>query len=117
MLSLPGTSPRPVRPALSLRMTTFRVKNGPCAPARFSSMLSYPATGITCMPVMRGVIIPLPPLACPSIDLPSLLSSARPRRAYRRPGGRVGPAIMTQAMDGTERSGCTGPANFAQGYA
>ncbi len=32
----------------------FRVKNGPCAPLRLSSMLSRPATGITCIPVTTG---------------------------------------------------------------
>ena len=32
----------------------FRVKNGPCAPLKFNSMLSRPATGITCMPATAG---------------------------------------------------------------
>jgi hypothetical protein len=32
------------------------VKKGPCAPLRFSSMLSHPATGITCMLVTIGVV-------------------------------------------------------------
>jgi hypothetical protein len=41
----PGTSPTPVWPALSLRITMLRVKNGPWAPLRLSSMLSWPATG------------------------------------------------------------------------
>src|SRR5262249_19130644 len=35
-------------------MTMLRVKNGPCAPLRFSSMLSRPATGITCISVTTG---------------------------------------------------------------
>ena len=43
----PGTSPMPVRPAESVTSTRLRVKNGPCAPLRLSSMLSWPATGIT----------------------------------------------------------------------
>jgi hypothetical protein len=55
MLSPPGTSPTPVLPALSCRMTTLRVKNGPCAPLRFSSMLSRPATGTTRSSVTVGV--------------------------------------------------------------
>ena len=33
----------------------LRVKKGPCAPLRLSSMLSRPATGITCMVVTTGV--------------------------------------------------------------
>ena len=44
--SPPGTSPTPVLPSESVRTTRFRVKNGPCAPLRFSSMLSWPAIGI-----------------------------------------------------------------------
>jgi hypothetical protein len=55
MLSPPGTSPTPMRPALSFRITRLRVKNGPCAPLRFSSMLSWPATGMACRSTMRGV--------------------------------------------------------------
>src|SRR5512139_3879471 len=55
MLSPPGTSPTPVRPALSVTTTRFRVKNGPCAPLRLSSMLSRPATGITRIPATLGV--------------------------------------------------------------
>src|SRR5262249_36933506 len=47
IFSPPGTSPTPVCPALSSRITTLRVKKGPCAPLRFSSMLSCPATGTT----------------------------------------------------------------------
>ena len=43
----PGTSPTPVWPALSFRITMLRVKKGPCAPLRLSSMLSCPATGMT----------------------------------------------------------------------
>ena len=42
----------------------LRVKNGPCAPLRLSSMLSRPATGTTCMPVIRG---DLPPGLTPSL--------------------------------------------------
>src|SRR5471032_1494022 len=52
--SPPGTSPTPVRPALSVRITILRVKNGPWAPLRLSSMLSWPATGMTCRPVTTG---------------------------------------------------------------
>jgi hypothetical protein len=33
----------------------LRVKNGPCAPHKLNSMLSCPATGITCIPAMMGV--------------------------------------------------------------
>ena len=33
----------------------LRVKNGPCAPLRFSSMLSRPATGTTRSSVTVGV--------------------------------------------------------------
>src|SRR5471030_2651993 len=55
MLSPPGTSPTPVCPALSRRITMLRVKNGPCAPLRFSNMLSRPATGITRSSVTVGV--------------------------------------------------------------
>src|SRR5205085_863943 len=55
IFSPPGTSPTPVRPLLSVRTSRLRVKNGPCAPLRFSSMLSRPATGITRSAVMRGV--------------------------------------------------------------
>src|SRR5579859_1319695 len=55
MRSPPGTSPTPVRPALSFRMTRLRVKKGPCAPLRLSSMESWPATGVTCMSTTVGV--------------------------------------------------------------
>jgi hypothetical protein len=53
--SLPGISAMPVRLALSFSTTMFRVKNGPCAPARFSNMLSRPATGMTCISTIAGV--------------------------------------------------------------
>src|SRR5580700_4775758 len=53
--SLPGTSATPVLPALSFSTTTLRLKNGPCAPARFSSMQSRPATGMTSISVTVGV--------------------------------------------------------------
>ena len=55
MGSPPGTSATPVRPALSVRISRLRVKNGACAPERFSSMLSRPVTGITRTLVIRGV--------------------------------------------------------------
>src|SRR5579864_3702192 len=55
MLSPPGTSPTPVLPALSCRITMLRVKNGPCAPLRFINMLSRPATGTTRSSVTVGV--------------------------------------------------------------
>src|SRR5262249_58789351 len=35
-------------------MTMLRVKNGACAPLRLRSMLSRPATGITCIAVTTG---------------------------------------------------------------
>ena len=54
-VSPPGTSPTPVWPAVSFRITRLRVKNGPCAPLRLSSMLSCPATGMTRISVTRGV--------------------------------------------------------------
>src|SRR4029079_16322515 len=55
MFSPPGTSPTPVRPPLSVAINRLRVKNGPCAPLRLSSMLSRPATGITRKAVTMGV--------------------------------------------------------------
>src|SRR5687768_9887499 len=55
IFSPPGTSPTPVRPALSVRISRLRVKNGPCAPLRLSSIESRPATGITRIATMRGV--------------------------------------------------------------
>ncbi len=55
MASPPGTSPTPVLPALSFRMTILRVKNGPCAPDRFINMLSWPATGTTVSSVITGM--------------------------------------------------------------
>src|SRR3954471_14786165 len=54
MRSPPGTSPTPVWPAVSRRITRFRVKNGACAPLRFRSMLSRPATGMTSISVIAG---------------------------------------------------------------
>jgi hypothetical protein len=36
-------------------MTMFRVKKGPCAPLKLSSMPSWPATGMTCIRVTTGV--------------------------------------------------------------
>jgi hypothetical protein len=54
----PGTSPRPVRPALSVSRMILRVKNGRCAPERFSSMLSWRATGTTRMLVTTGLSVP-----------------------------------------------------------
>jgi hypothetical protein len=50
-----GDSPTPVLPALSVMITMLRVKNGACAPLRFISMLSCPATGITLTDVTTGV--------------------------------------------------------------
>ena len=55
IFSPPGTSPAPVRPALSVRMTKLRVKNGPCAPLKLSSIPSRPATGMTRIWVTTGV--------------------------------------------------------------
>ena len=55
IFSPPGTSPTPVWPALSVRMTRLRVKNGAWAPLRLSSMESWPATGMTRMAVTMGV--------------------------------------------------------------
>ncbi|SAL02635.1 hypothetical protein AWB80_08406 [Caballeronia pedi] len=55
IFSPPGTSPTPVLPALSVRITMLRVKKGPCAPERFINMLSRPATGTTRNSVTFGV--------------------------------------------------------------
>ena len=46
---------RPCGPQLSVSRTMLRVKKGPCAPLRFSSMRSCPATGITRMLATSGV--------------------------------------------------------------
>ncbi len=54
IFSPPGTSPTPVWPELSVRMTRLRVKNGACAPLRLRSMPSRPATGITSIAVTTG---------------------------------------------------------------
>src|SRR4051812_16449767 len=54
IFSPPGTSPRPVWPASSVTMTMLRVKKGACAPERFSSMPSRPATGTTRMVLTTG---------------------------------------------------------------
>src|SRR5581483_6854860 len=56
IFSPPGTSPTPVCPALSRRITRFLVKNGPCAPLTLSSMLSRPATGMTAISETTGVV-------------------------------------------------------------
>src|SRR5690606_36197532 len=57
MPSPPGTSPTPVRPALSRRMTRLRVNQGAWAPHRLSSMPSWPATGMTCISVTIGLAV------------------------------------------------------------
>src|SRR5699024_766879 len=57
MSSPPGTSPRPVRPSLSLTMAMFRVKYGAWAPERFISIESKPATGTTSTSVMVGPVV------------------------------------------------------------
>src|SRR3990167_3984207 len=54
IFSPPGTSPTPVLPLLSVRMTMLRVKNGAWAPLRFISMPSWPATGMTRKAVTVG---------------------------------------------------------------
>ena len=54
--SPPGTSPTPTLPALSVTIATVRVKNGPWAPLRLSSMLSCPATGTTSTRATVGVV-------------------------------------------------------------
>jgi hypothetical protein len=46
----------PIWPALSVNRTRLRVKNGACAPQRFSSILSRPATGIARIEVITGVL-------------------------------------------------------------
>src|ERR1035441_4253490 len=55
IFSPPGTSPTPVWPAVSVSRTMFRVKNGPWAPLKFSSIESCPATGITRIVAITGV--------------------------------------------------------------
>jgi hypothetical protein len=45
----------PVLPLESVKIRMLRVKKGPCAPLRFSNMLSRPATGMTRNCVMDGV--------------------------------------------------------------
>ncbi len=55
MVSPPGTSPTPVLPALSVRISRLRVKNGAWAPDRFSSIPSRPATGTTRIERTTGV--------------------------------------------------------------
>lgn len=45
IFSPPGTSPTPTAPVESVSTTTLRVKYGPWAPDRLSSMQSRPATG------------------------------------------------------------------------
>src|SRR5688572_21747230 len=55
--SPPGTSPRPTRPSESVTIAMLRVKKGPCAPLRFSSMLSCPATGTTSTVATVGVFL------------------------------------------------------------
>jgi hypothetical protein len=64
MRSPPGTSPAPVWPELSRKMTMLRVNNGPCAPLRLSSMLSSPATGITRISVTMGEQVGVSILFC-----------------------------------------------------
>src|SRR6185312_12930217 len=49
------TSPMPVCPALSVRISRLRVKYGPCAPERLSSMPSRPATGTARSDFTTGV--------------------------------------------------------------
>src|SRR5699024_986938 len=75
MLSPPGTSPNPSRPAESVTITIFRVKNGPWAPDRFNSIESYPATGNTSMRRIVGlvgiIIARLPSLSCHLQDAPN----------------------------------------------
>ena len=56
IFSPPGTSPMPALPLESVRMMMLRVKKGPCAPLRFNSMPSRPATGITSKRLMVGVV-------------------------------------------------------------
>src|SRR3712207_4299965 len=77
MPSPPGTSPTPVRPALSFSTTRLRVKKGPWAPHRFSSMLSWPATGMTCMSTTVGVSALAAPCACSAILSTSLSRALR----------------------------------------
>ena len=55
IFSPPGTSPMPVWPALSVRIRRLRVKNGPCAPDKLSSMPSRPATGTARSDLTTGV--------------------------------------------------------------
>src|SRR5258708_25486107 len=47
----------------------LRVKKGPCAPLRFISMLSWPATGITSSSVTSGAPWWLPALLVDDMDI------------------------------------------------
>src|SRR5215212_5489904 len=77
MRSPPGTSPMPVWPALSFRMTTLRVNSGPCAPLRLSSMLSSPATGTTSISMTTGALSAVRPADSALLDKPGLPPAIR----------------------------------------
>src|SRR3954463_7923908 len=86
-------------------MTMLRVKKGPCAPLRFSSMLSRPATGMTAISVMVGVTVILhsstvcdnassayealavATAALAAADRAAIVHSEPDRRALPRPAG------------------------------
>src|ERR1700712_5314329 len=102
--SPPGTSPTPVLPALSVRITMLRVKNGPCAPLRFISMLSRPATGTTRNAVTVGVTLGLTEV----IDM--VFGTKRLKRSQRCAGYMVAHHIAIDPAEGVrETSGGNHP--------
>src|ERR1700754_4833805 len=66
-------------------MTMLRVKNGACAPLRLRSMLSRPATGITCIVVTTGA----PEISVWAIARSSLLSCLLCGLLCRSCGGQI----------------------------
>ena len=52
----------------------LRVKKGPCAPLKLSSMLSRPATGMTRMWVITGVVKVLALIRLPRSSRPTTVS-------------------------------------------
>ena len=90
--SPPGTSPRPSRPSESVTMAMLRVKYGPCAPLRLSSIESWPATGTTSTCGDRGVVTAAAALRRSGGSSPTGCRRGPGRAARRRarPGRRPG---------------------------
>ena len=76
--------------ALSRRMTILRVKKGPCAPDRFSSMLSCPATGTTVSSVTTGVAGKEAPMVAAAVDWDSGMAAGSPEGSDPPCGDRIG---------------------------